>query len=540
MARIDDRGGAQFRDGRRASKCETWIAAIMLVALAMVTSAMRTGTAPMRSRLPHMSLLDGLKNLMTSGSAQAGETSSVQWDESNSGASAHMEPHGLDLAIAEALGKVKLYYYPFHVNGMALAGDHKRTHYSWKLEYMVWKQLLPPHVFTNDPSKADFFVVPNALLGHRTAEYWYVNGTIVPMLLSIYHDYPHFNKSGGLDHLFMYSGDKGPLCDCSLAHSLSYVPPLARHMINAMIKLGYYGQRGNHSTNDCGWRDGVDIALPVLNTFHERPPPPSWQETLRTRTTADLHFAGSICTLPAGSIWGPATPEACPPPTVHVPGRRAAIRTGNGATYACSAGIRYWLSTYMQSGACARSLDLRSWPARIASTSNRSRCSFQNGSIDTGLYSLCPAAHACWSVRMFDAIDRGIIPVVMADSIVQPFETFLGYDGFSVQVDTQRLMRGDLEALSKLHQSADDVLNACTDEPDSPACTRLKPVRMMQRARAVAPYFAYGGSNRSAWGMMMVELLCRSNKMRRGIEPSMWKDTPCPAHFWKALGYPVR
>ena len=54
----------------------------MLVALAMVTSAMRTGTAPMRSRLPHMSLLDGFKNLMTS--AQAGETSSVQWDESNS------------------------------------------------------------------------------------------------------------------------------------------------------------------------------------------------------------------------------------------------------------------------------------------------------------------------------------------------------------------------------------------------------------------------------------------------------------------------
>ena len=419
----------------------------------------------------------------------------------------------LNAEIDEAIdgSHVKLFVYPQRMglrHNLNIARRYtKASHLSWKLECELFK-LLPAHVFTNNPDEADFYVVPNAIMGHFGTYKTYVPNTLAPYLTHILHRYPFFNRSGGRDHLLVYGGDTGPMCDCNLRWRLD-AEPVARQMIDSMLRIGYYGQRGNASIDDCGWRDGQDIALPMFNDFHLRPPPMAWQESFRSTIVANIHFHGKI--------WGPRESVTC-------------SNVEKQIGFRCNPGVRSWMKDYMEGESC--NLQSPAWPAQQlaqdAAEPVRRRCSFQNGSSTSGLYNLCPAALACWSVRLFDSLDRGHIPVVLADSVVQPFEELLDYESFAVTLDTAALMRGDLSGLDRLHHEAERVVKACTHSIHAPSCTSLEPVQMMIRAREVAPFFSYtANSSRSAWGLFMLELLCRKRKRLRGIPPPQWINEPC-------------
>jgi len=435
----------------------------------------------------------------------------------------HLSLQDLEKNVARAVdGRVKLFMYsaPPGFN-RSLELDYVRyrrsSHMTWKLEYALWN-LIPRHIYTNDPEEADFFIVPNALMGHFGSWTQYLSSLLAPMLRHILNDHPYFNRSGGRDHLFVYSGDTGPMCDCNLATLLLKEHAFMDSMVGSMLRIGYYGHRGPHSTTvenrtnaNCGWRDGEDIAMPMFNEYHKRPPAMPWPAALRSSIVADVHFRGSV--------WGPTKPLTC-------------MTVQGAVTYACSIGIRYWLQRYMTRECQLPALP---WPAlqlpaNLKLSANRStpRCSFQSGDVTRGLYNFCPAAHACWSARFFDSIDRGHIPVVLADGIVQPFEELLDYDHFSVTLDTEPLMRNELQTIRGLHSHAESVVQACSATPDAPECTQLEPVQMMIRTHQVASYFAYApNSNRSAWGMLMPELCCRKYKRLRGIPPPAWKHIPC-------------
>ena len=56
-----------------------------------------------------------------------------------------------------------------------------------------------------------------------------------------------------------------------------------------------------------------------------------------------------------------------------------------------------------------------------------------------------------WTTRLFDAIDRLSVPVVMADPIVQPFASFLDYDEFTETINVAHMIDADdLSVCSRL------------------------------------------------------------------------------------------
>lgn len=59
--------------------------------------------------------------------------------------------------------------------------------------------------------------------------------------------------------------------------------------------------------------------------------------------------------------------------------------------------------------------------------------------LNNSKFLLCPGGWAPWSPRLFDALFKGIVPVIIADGIVNPFENFLNFSAFSVKVDMLKL-----------------------------------------------------------------------------------------------------
>ena len=57
----------------------------------------------------------------------------------------------------------------------------------------------------------------------------------------------------------------------------------------------------------------------------------------------------------------------------------------------------------------------------------------QRGKITEAYYALCPAGNACWSMRIYDAIEHETIPVILADPIIEPFERFLHWPAFTLK-----------------------------------------------------------------------------------------------------------
>ena len=46
------------------------------------------------------------------------------------------------------------------------------------------------------------------------------------------------------------------------------------------------------------------------------------------------------------------------------------------------------------------------------------------------MLSYCPAGCACWSMRLYEAICKRSIPIILARGVVQPFERFLNWSTF--------------------------------------------------------------------------------------------------------------
>ena len=54
----------------------------------------------------------------------------------------------------------------------------------------------------------------------------------------------------------------------------------------------------------------------------------------------------------------------------------------------------------------------------------------------TAWFALCPAGWACWSARLYDALEHGTIPVLLADGMARPFDELLDWGRFSLALTT--------------------------------------------------------------------------------------------------------
>jgi hypothetical protein len=62
-------------------------------------------------------------------------------------------------------------------------------------------------------------------------------------------------------------------------------------------------------------------------------------------------------------------------------------------------------------------------------------------SIQSTVFSLCPEGFLPWSPRLYEAIQIGAIPIILADNIVLPFERFIAWRSFSAKVNVSNIRK---------------------------------------------------------------------------------------------------
>ena len=367
----------------------------------------------------------------------------------------------------------------------------RRKHPWINLEWRIWN-LLPDAVWTDDPEQATLFVVPHAMLGHACqgnaalTKRYLVDG-MAKFLHHIVHAMPYYNRSGGRDHVTVLLDENGPLCNCETRQILAPNNTFTFNVLMSMMKIGHWA---HHNQSMFGWQNHFDIAMPqfgaVPESFGPFPylPPRRWEQVVES---PKYSFGFS------GSYWGrevpcPATIQDAPPESL-----------GSKHVCACSPGTRTWLQKYMKKQ-CNSSATARP----------TTRCEGESGRMGTFWYALCPAAWACWSSRLYHAIDRLTVPVIMADGAIQPFEDVLDWSSFAVQLETTRLRSNNVSQLDWLHYDALNADAACSTCTTCHGCTRqplVKRVRMLERVR---PWFLYNGTAPyNAIGLLLIELHCR-------------------------------
>lgn len=423
-------------------------------------------------------------------------------------------PQLVDTAVRD----VRLYRYPVpaHLAGVLNAEAANltarqtalvRKHPYLRLELQLQRHL-PERVWTDDASKATFFVVPHAY-AHATCRRPqdiqivrpYVQNAFARFLEHVQFAMPFFNRSGGRDHIIMWTFENGPFCDCAFRRAMAN-EPRAFGMLQAMIKVGYYGHKDFAMY---GWNVGHDVMMPMY-TESTLGPARSWQSALALRR-ASFGFSGSF--------WG--TTVTCDAVRLRKPAREPLSILDQMLSHAhdcaCSPGIRKWLQTHLAKN-CSEADGIP-----VGTNDSLHRCTSagaQARSITSFWHALCPAGWACWSSRLFHAIRELVVPAIMANGAIQPFESILDWSRFSIQLDTNLLMSGDTSQLEQLHQDSLTAATYCGRCVSCHKCSRLALVQRMQYLERVRKWLVYNASDiYSVFGLFLVELHARQRQRRQ-------------------------
>lgn len=279
-----------------------------------------------------------------------------------------------------------------------------------------------------------------------------------PIMKAVVNDFPFFNRSGGADHFIVYGLDNGPFC--AGGHSMPWSPhvfPIMKLLENVSIigNNGYnHGEtkwsvhfETNHAEfmknnfRAC-YRTGLDITVPQIHEFTQM------ESLVGSKREFDVFFQGGM--------------------------------SSNG--YECSPGVRENLDKLFQS--------LQSQHH----TAESPLISWQSGSMESAFFALCPAGNACWSMRLYDALFKNTIPVILADGIVEPFERFLDWRQFTVKykTDMKNETRLDLSHLfDDLHTESAEWRAAIDrgERSDSDRSTLI--YRKLTAVREVAPWLSF-------------------------------------------------
>lgn len=399
-----------------------------------------------------------------------------------------------------AVNGVRLYKYPIpkHLeDALDLQLKHVdcrriRAKHPWiDLEDHLW-QLMPDAVWVDEPSNATFFVVPHAFLGHQCANSPsktrnYIRNGLVPFFEYIYYAQPYFNRSNGRDHVTIWIYENGPLCDCVFRQVMKNETIAFKAIMNT-VKVGYWAHR---DTSMFGWRPGVDIAMPQFGAIAPNSvSPTSWEQVV-----AAPKFSYGF----SGTYWG--TRVTCPATE-----RNASEDSLMSQHHCeCSPNTRTWLRTHMASQC-------------NTTTNPNNRCSGLSSRMGSFWYALCPAAWACWSSRLFHAIDQLAVPAIMANGAIEPFEGILDWRSFAIRIDTLRLTAGNASQLDWLHHDATVTARHCSGCATCDKCIKQPLVRRVKQLQQVRQWFSYNASAvpYNAIGLFLLELHCRQWYLQRG------------------------
>lgn len=141
---------------------------------------------------------------------------------------------------------------------------------------------------------------------------------------------------------------------------------------------------------------------------------------------------------------------------------------------------------------------------------------YGSGQMREAYFGFTPAGWACWSARLYDALTSLTIPVIMANPIIEPFERFLDWRLFTTKVNSDKVLPTQLgknetwfmDIIQQHVQSFEEMLARGESNSTNYIVKKRAAMRevlpWLQWKPEVTPY--------NAWGLMVVELWCRTRK----------------------------
>ncbi|KAF9972356.1 hypothetical protein BGZ73_004544 [Actinomortierella ambigua] len=307
----------------------------------------------------------------------------------------------------------KIYVYPDDPRMGEFPQKNITVYTAYSSEIHLLSQLRDPHstfyktYVTTNPEDADFFLIPflgaNYLMhchnqnGHRKSDCEIDQKYAAPMMDHIQNNLPYWNRSYGHDHIMFHPMDLGPL----------YYPTTRPRFSNATF-LTTIGDKRYVAYGSQRWRRYGDITIPSATHLPDLPEynPSRFLDSegrpLRTRNQRRDIFV----------LFG-------------------GIYEDVQRTDRYSNGVRALL--HEQGFDRLPGYKLAKWWdfAEYAQLLSRSK------------YGLAPQGWTLDTTRVWEYIAFGVVPVVIADGIVEPFEDDMDWDAFTVRIRRSEAHRID-------------------------------------------------------------------------------------------------
>jgi hypothetical protein len=387
---------------------------------------------------------------------------------------------GRDLVseIALALRHLKIYTYSIPQEAYRLRSD-------WLCVGHLQAERHIPNYFrrsvinTDNPEEADFFLIDHdfsciinncvsSKMGILPCYHQVAFGKhLKPVIDRVVMDYPYFNRSQGRDHLFVFLMDAGARCTSfSNKDIMFYFKKLEN--VTFIMNFGVNKFGSTSDTHEllppymkCTHETDRDIVIPQ---YHPWLPPDesSTERLLKVVRKYDTYFYGAFTN---GNIRK----------HLKVSGSADGLGVDDRFNYV---------------------------------TSLRPLSVFHKEILDS-YFGLAPSGMAPWSQRLFDALFRFCVPVILANGIIEPFESFLDWTTFTVKLNTFNLNDTINTHLDGLHQRALDLCGQIASNGSLADNYLARKIRYTVAASTphLARLLAVSGACGSCW-------LCRSGAAR--------------------------
>lgn len=248
----------------------------------------------------------------------------------------------------------------------------------WAFEVILPSKIRERHQHSVLPELADFFLVPfpvkcfNNYVARQNKEI--VDETFITLVQWISSEHPWFNKSGGLDHVFIFPSGQGPLI----------FPSHATYIHNSIFILAEGDRSQKHN---CPFKD---IIVPGYSSVdgHSR-------ETAGKDGGVLLYFRGSLI---------------------------KSIALPNGTKVKEDNTLRKALVHLLE----------KEDDILVSGDTVSGKMYFQE--LSRAMFILCPRGITPWTRRVFDGIHAGTVPVIVSDDVQLPFEADLDWSQISIKV----------------------------------------------------------------------------------------------------------
>lgn len=420
---------------------------------------------------------------------------------------------------------IKVFIYPLPFGILQLQSYETcnlPTHFQWEYQFIRYLQQYKNHILVNDPTIANIFLIQHQFLGLvaelHCNESIFINH-MKPIITSIIHDYPYYNRSKGNDHYMLNLYDHGLWCELQCDIHGDYLDIFLP--ISNIRSIGNYGMDEYSNEQRISYFD-----LPRQHSCHHPQHDIVIPQPIDVNESQLIQYEG-VSLRPydstfSGSIWGK-----------RIPLRQMANTSINDYQLKHVELFKSSIDDPLSEFLIDPDMEL----------------------VHEGYFMYHVTGLAEWSQRLYNAIVYNTIPIIISDGSIQAFEKFIDWRKFSMKIsyktwfnetlrtNFRRMIRYECDLYRLRVLECMNILNISTNTiiliNQTKSCPKLQETIIFKKVyylQQVRPWFHMNrnmklmNTTRDANRLILLELWCQ-------LSSNIHKDICIPSHHIARLEY---